>query len=181
MSFLSNTRRRIVRPDLGETGCQIAWAADQAMEWVKTSHGLRGDRILLSAWSLGGEGVWVLTNRPGAREQFSGAILYYPSNQDHLAVASQVPTIMFVGSEDTITPAAQFEEVARRSPNLDLVVLEGAVHGFDIDSLRKPRMFRFPPVIGRKYIFQHNPGADRKAEQLSSEFLRWITERHEEF
>lgn len=55
------------------------------------------------------------------------ACLFRPAREATLATI-RVPTLVAVGREDRITPLAQHEEMARRIPAADLVVLEQCGH-----------------------------------------------------
>lgn len=58
-------------------------------------------------------------------------VAYYPpcANLGHARL--DVPTLILVGTEDTVTPAAMCKELSRRQPNVALAVYPGAGHVFD--------------------------------------------------
>jgi 3-oxoadipate enol-lactonase len=47
-----------------------------------------------------------------------------------------VPTLIIVGSQDTLTPRGDSEELAERIPHAELAVVWGGAHGFMVEQLR---------------------------------------------
>jgi pimeloyl-ACP methyl ester carboxylesterase len=66
-----------------------------------------------------------------------GALNAMIDRPDSTAMLSQiaVPTLVIVGSEDTLTPPALAQQMQAATPNAQLVVIEGAAHG---SSLERP-------------------------------------------
>lgn len=48
----------------------------------------------------------------------------------------EVPTLVIVGSQDTLTPRGDSEELAERIPNAEMAVVWGGAHGFMVEHLR---------------------------------------------
>lgn len=70
----------------------------------------------------------------GAGEpRFKAVAAYYPACADPPGFRLKLPTLILVGSADTVTPAAACEALAKADPGADLklVVLPGAQHVFD--------------------------------------------------
>lgn len=159
------------RPRVGETGHRIAWAAEQARTYVDGLGLLAGHTNLLAAWSLGGEGIWALSEQGEGVNDWDAAILFYPSNQDDLNIAPAFPSLAMVGMLDDVTPPLEVSTAAASSSFLDVVVFEDARHGFDIASLEESRTVRLFPFIGPSATFQYDARAALSAVEEIDHFL----------
>ncbi len=95
---------------------------------------------------------------------FKAGVLFYPwcdSIQDQV----DIPTLIMIGSKDDWTPAARCVETKKKLSNpdlLDLIVFEGAYHGFD------------RPIGNKTYLghhIVHNPDATKIAKDRTKHFL----------
>ncbi|MCP5182251.1 MAG: dienelactone hydrolase family protein [Pseudomonadales bacterium] len=129
--------------------------------------------IVLVGWSLGGEGIWVATDPASPRfmPDVSAAVAYYPSNQTSRSLRPAVATLVLTGDADDVTPLDDMTASVGNSPNLTVVRLSGAHHAFDVESLKTPRIMRFPPLIGRKATLQYSGTATRTALREIASFL----------
>jgi dienelactone hydrolase len=67
---------------------------------------------------------------PGA---FRAAAAFYPPCANQADAEFQLPTLIVVGAQDSVTPAADCRQLAKRQPGVvELVVYPGADHGFDL-------------------------------------------------
>jgi dienelactone hydrolase len=64
---------------------------------------------------------------------FKAAAAFYPPCANHADAEFQLPTLIAVGAQDSVTPAADCRQLAKRQPGVvALVVYPGADHGFDL-------------------------------------------------
>jgi len=64
---------------------------------------------------------------------FKAAAAFYPPCANQADTDLQLPTLILVGAQDTVTPAADCRQLAKRQPGVvELVVYPGAGHGFDL-------------------------------------------------
>ena len=65
----------------------------------------------------------------------TAAAAFYPPCANRAGARLRVPTLIVVGAQDEVTPAADCEALAKAQPSgapVSLVVLPGAAHGFDM-------------------------------------------------
>jgi dienelactone hydrolase len=64
---------------------------------------------------------------------FRAAAAFYPPCANQADAEFQLPTLIVVGAQDSVTPAADCRQLAKRQPGVvELVVYPGADHGFDL-------------------------------------------------
>ena len=71
---------------------------------------------------------------------FKAAAAFYPPCANQSGARLRIPTLILVGAEDAVTPAADCERLAKSQPgDVDIVVLPNAGHGFDLPEFRGGR------------------------------------------
>jgi dienelactone hydrolase len=71
---------------------------------------------------------------------FRAAAAFYPPCANQAGNRMRIPTLILIGAEDEVTPAADCEQFAKsQSGNVELIVLPGADHGFDLPEFRGGR------------------------------------------
>jgi dienelactone hydrolase len=95
-------------------------------------------RIAVVGFSQGADAALTLAaSQPaaGGEARFKAAAAFYPpcANQDGAPLS--IPTLILIGDEDEVTPAADCRRLAEAQPvgrsEVSLIVLPGAAHGFD--------------------------------------------------
>jgi dienelactone hydrolase len=89
------------------------------------------NRIFVQGYSYGaGATLFAVDPKtPGRRDaKIAGVVAYYPYC---LATEDSVPALILVGEKDDWTPAALCLQ-AKDKPNLEIVVIPGATHGFNM-------------------------------------------------
>jgi dienelactone hydrolase len=81
----------------------------------------------------------IAASRPAASASggdpvFKAAAAFYPPCANEANARLEIPTLILVGANDDVTPAADCEQLAARQPGstVKLVVYPGARHGFDL-------------------------------------------------
>lgn len=124
------------------------WRRELFEEWIAAVeqagiHALRADAL---QWLVGPRfrarfGVWVnllarlvLNSDPAAFAAQTRAILNGNDDLRFELVYVAAPTLVITGSQDTLTPIGDAEELAELIPNARLVELRGAAHGLMVES-----------------------------------------------
>ena len=77
----------------------------------------------------------------------------------------RIPTLILVGALDSVTPAADCRRLAKTQPgDIELVVLPGAEHGFDLPEFAGGR-----PVLGM--MLKYDAETAKRAWTLLRRFL----------
>jgi dienelactone hydrolase len=85
-------------------------------------------RIAAVGYSQGGDTALQLA---AIGAGFKAAAAFYPPCENQADAKLRLPTLILIGREDDVTPAADCERLARRQPEVKLVVYPGAYHLFD--------------------------------------------------
>jgi dienelactone hydrolase len=102
-----------------------------AVQVLRSMPDIDANRIFLQGYSYGaGASLFAVDPKTaGAHDgKIAGVIAYYPYC---LATEASVPTLILVGEKDDWTPAALCV-AAKDKPNIEVVVLPGATHGFNM-------------------------------------------------
>jgi dienelactone hydrolase len=163
------------RPDV-ETGDKIAWVVERCIAWARDSGRIAPDQPgVLVAWSLGAEGLWPMLPDAPRLERLGvrAAAAYYPSHESRTPITSAVPLLVLTGEADDVTPLKDLRRVLdpARSPGVELVTYPEAHHGFDIESLTKPRTVRLLPLVGPSGTFAHGEAAAADARARLAAFI----------
>lgn len=165
-------------PDL-ETGGKIAWVLSQVTQWAReTGKSTSNEPGAVVAWSLGAEGLWgVLSDRTKLDQLgLRAAAAYYPSNEEKTPIRSAVPLLVLTGEKDDVTELKDIRRAAEGSDAalVELVTYPGALHGFDIESLKKPRKVSLIPIVGPTATFGYGAAAATDSQAR----LRVFLEKH---
>ena len=114
-----------------------------ALQWLALQPGVDASRLGLLGWSNGGSTVLAASNARNAEVAAapvkpSLSVAFYPGCANELGRGFEAvaPLLMLVGQLDDWTPAAPCEQLAQGSgasgaSRIQLLVYEGAYHGFD--------------------------------------------------
>jgi dienelactone hydrolase len=155
------------------TGEKINWVLEKSIEWTKKKYGLEEKKITIVGWSLAGEGLSLLANDTSTLDRMgiAGIAMFYPSNQSDVQVNSSLPILIQVGDLDEITPANKILKDYSNCVNAEILILENAFHGFDVESLGTGKSFRFPPIFGKKHTMKYSSEAAKEANNKLIHFL----------
>jgi dienelactone hydrolase len=102
-----------------------------AVKVLRSMPEINPNRIFLQGYSYGaGASLFAVdTKTPGAHDaKIAGVIAYYPYC---MATEASVPALILIGEKDDWTPAALCL-LAKDKPNIEVVLLPGATHGFNM-------------------------------------------------
>jgi dienelactone hydrolase len=120
-------------------------------------------RIAAVGFSQGGDTALKLAASAGAGDpRFKAAVAFYPPCANEANATLAIPTLILVGADDDVTPAADCERLAARQSGsmVKLVVYPGARHGFDLPEFGAGRQ-----VIGMTLAYDR-PAAEKSRAQL---------------
>jgi len=119
-------------------------------------------RIAAVGFSQGADTALKLAVSTSASEaSFKAAAAFYPPCANEAGSSLKIPTLILVGANDDVTPAADCERLAAGQPGVKLVVYPGARHGFD-----NPEFGGGTPILGMTLAY------DRAAAEKSRVELR---------
>ncbi len=121
-------------------------------------------RIAAVGFSQGGDtALKIAASRPEASSgpRFKAAAAFYPPCANEADATLGIPTLILVGANDEVTPAADCARLAKRqAPGaVKFVVYPGAAHGFDNPEFGPGRQ-----VIGMLLAYDRNAGPRSWAE-----------------
>jgi dienelactone hydrolase len=156
------------------TSDKIAWVVKQvvslATERQQINHTQSGHLI---GWSLAGEGIFNLLKDTTyiQKNNIKSVALYYPSNQTGQTITTAIPMLIQFGEIDNVVNPQEISAQLSDTTKTKIIIYPNASHGFDIETLTTGRKLRFPPLIGKKYIFKYNKEATEKARIELKNFL----------
>ena len=120
-----------------------------------------------TALAIAASGATPPSATPGG-PTFRAAAAFYPPCANRRDAEFKIPTLILVGALDSVTPAADCRQLAKRQPGVvELVVYPGADHGFDL-----------PEFAGGRRVLGMWLKYDREAAQRSwAELRRFLARR----
>lgn len=155
-------------------GEKIQWVTKEAIIWARNEGYINNDEEgSIIGWSLAGEGLILMANDLNETEQFNikSIALYYPSNNGKVQLRSTMPVLIQSGEIDNVTKKSDIEEFLSNGDNTELIFYKDAHHAFDVKSLKEGKTIKFPPIIGKKYIFKYNKEAAIQSLEELKKFL----------
>jgi dienelactone hydrolase len=139
-----------------------------ALAYLSRLPDVDGKRIAAVGFSQGGDTALKIASQPMAsagvgEPAFKAAAAFYPPCANQRDAKLEIPTLILIGAEDGVTPAADCVRLATRqtADAVKLAVYPGAEHGFD-----NPEFGAGSPVLGMRLAY------NRKAAQRSWAELR---------
>jgi len=119
-------------------------------------------RIAAVGFSQGADTVLKIVASGNANSSgFKAAAAFYPPCENEADARLAIPTLILVGANDDVTPAADCERLAARQPGsvVKLVVYPGARHGFD-----DPEFGGGSQLLGMQLAYNHAAAQKSRAE-----------------
>lgn len=142
------------------------WGRDAkgARDFLVTRTFVSPVRLAVMGWGYGGLGAMEAA-RP-TEPRIRAAVAFYPPCKGPLSGPFETPLLIMTGAADRWTPAADCQELARKSdePKPEVAIYPGALHGFDVE--RRPVK-----------MFGHQVGPDAAAAADTVERVRVFLER----
>lgn len=163
--------KRNVNEELPE---QILWTLKEALKWaIKTEKINPNSEGSLVGWSRAGLGLIPLANNEQELNnlRIKSIALFYPANGYEVTLKPKVPVLVLTGAKDRIV---KLDAILKYliAENATIKVYDDAYHGFDVESLKKGKYFRYIPFIGKKhYLLKYNEEAAKDAFENLIQFL----------
>jgi len=125
-------------PQYYDRGARDALAA---VKLLRARPDIDPQRVFLQGYSYGATSSIHAVDRKSATAslgQIAGVIAFYPLC--HPQLDPSVPTLVLIGSNDELTPAAPCQDIKEKS-NLEVVVYPGATHAFAVPGLLEGDFF----------------------------------------
>ncbi len=125
--------------------------ADGALAYLASLSYVHPDKIAVVGFSQGGDTA--LKIAAGGAAGFKAAAAFYPPCANLAGAALGIPTLILIGANDEVTPAADCAELAKRQqPGMvTFDVYPGAAHAFDL-----PEFGAGTKVMGMPLAYDHN-------------------------
>ncbi len=158
-----------------EEPAQILWTLEEALNWAKK----RGDIDPNSdgsivGWSRAGLGLIPLANDAAELKRLNvkSIALFYPANGYEIKLQPKVPVLIMTGGRDKIV---KVDDILKYmvAENATIKVYDDAYHGYDVESLKKGKYFRFIPFISKKnYLLKYDEKAANESFEELIKFLK---------
>jgi dienelactone hydrolase len=158
----------------GTTGEKISWVVKQIIQLTKDKQQIDlANKGHIIGWSLAGEGIFKLLQDTAfiTENKINSVALFYPSNNEKIEITSSIPVLIQIGQSDKTVIADKLQKQIKSVEKIKFITYPSSFHGFDIETITKPKSIKFPPVIGKKHIFLYNKEAAEKAYLELTKFL----------
>jgi dienelactone hydrolase len=157
-----------------------------AAEFLRTLPFVDAGRMAVMGWGQGGYAALALAQRHGLGRQlghgFGAVVGLYPDCTRFFNVEPELPALVVNGDDDDQSVAANCRAMAAAAGaaghRYDLVVLEGARHGFDDGEIPAPTFFPGELNLDRLPAVGVTRGYDAAAERQAAGHVREFLGRH---
>ncbi len=158
-----------------EEPAQILWTLEEALKWAKQNGNIDpNSNGSIVGWSRAGLGLIPLANDAELLEKLKikSLALFYPANGYEIQLQPKVPILVMTGGKDKIVKVDAVLEYMI-AENATVQVYDDANHGYDVESLKKGKYFRFIPFISKKqYLLKYDEEAANESFVQLIKFLK---------
>lgn len=158
----------------GDEPAQILLMLEEAIKWAKQKEKISANSEgSIVGWSRAGLGLIPLANDAAALEKLNikSIALFYPANSYEIQLKPKIPVLVMTGAKDKIVKVDDIFKYMI-AENVTIQVYDDAYHGYDVESLRKGKYFRYIPFFGKKqYLLKYNQEA---AEESFEELIKFV-------
>lgn len=153
---------------------KILWVLHQGITWAKENNYISGHSSgSIVGWSRAGIGLVPLAGDAGQIQSLSleSMVLFYPANPDKIDLKPKIPVLVLTGGADRIIKT---ESILQHmvAEGVSIKIYEDAYHGFDVESLKKGKYYRYIPFISKKiYLLKYDSEAAEDATKQMKNFL----------
>lgn len=158
-----------------EEPAQIVWTLEEALKWAKQNGNITPDSEgSIVGWSRAGLGLIPLANDVSElkRLKIESIALFYPANGYEIQLKPKVPVLVMTGGKDRIV---KVDDILKYmvAENATVQVYDDAYHGYDVQSLKKGKYFRYVPFITKKhYLLKYDEEATKESMKNLIEFIK---------
>ena len=98
--------------------------------------------------------------------------MYYSSNGYEIQLKPKVPVLIMTGGKDRIV---KIDDILKYmiAENTTIKVYDDAYHGYDVESLKKGKYYRYIPFISKKqYLLKYDEEAAKESFEELIKFLK---------
>jgi dienelactone hydrolase len=157
-----------------EEPAQILWTLEEALKWAQKKNYIDADsKGSIVGWSRAGLGLIPLANDAQLLERLNikAIAMFYPANGYEIQLKPKVPVLILTGGKDKIV---KVDDILKYliAENATIKVYDDAYHGYDVESLKKGKYYRYIPFISKKhYLLKYNEAA---AEESFEELIAFL-------
>lgn len=158
-----------------EEPAQILWTLEEALKWAKQNGNIDSNSNgSIVGWSRAGLGLIPLANDEKELEKLNIQTIafFYPANGYEIQLKPKVPVLVLTGGKDRIV---KVDDILKYMvvENATIKVYDNAYHGYDVESLKKGKYFRFIPFISKKqYLLKYDEEAAKESFEQLIKFLK---------
>lgn len=153
---------------------QILLMLEEAIKWAKQNGNIDpNSEGSIVGWSRAGLGLIPLANDASLLKKFQieSIALFYPANGYEIQLKPKVPVLVMTGAKDRIVKVDDIFKYMI-AENSTIQVYDDAYHGYDVESLKRGKYFRYIPFISKKiYLLKYNEEA---AEDSFDELVKFL-------
>ena len=157
-----------------EEPAQILWTLTEALKWARENGNIdsnsKGSAV---GWSRAGLGLIPLANNAEDLEKLhlKSIALFYPANGYEIQLKPKVPVLVMTGGRDKIVKVDDIMKYMV-AENVTIQVYDDAYHGYDVESLKKGKYYRYIPFISKKqYLLKYDEEAKKESVDELIKFL----------
>ena len=157
-----------------EEPAQILWTLEEALKWAKQKGDIdpNSDGSFVG-WSRAGLGLIPLANDAKELKKLNikSIALFYPANGYEIQLKPKVPVLIMTGGRDRII---KVDDILKHmiAENATIQVYDEAYHGYDVESLKKGKYYRYIPFITKKhYLLKYDEAAAKESIEELIKFL----------
>jgi dienelactone hydrolase len=158
-----------------EEPAQILWTLEEALKWAKSTGKIDpNSEGNIVGWSRAGLGLIPFANDASElkRNKIKSITLFYPSNGYEIQLKPKVPILILTGGKDRIVKVDNILKYMI-AENTTIKVYDNAYHGYEVESLKKGKYFRFVPFITKKnYLLKYDQDAAKESFDELIKFLK---------
>jgi len=157
-----------------EEPAQILWTLEEALKWARQNEKIDpNSEGSIVGWSRAGLGLIPLANDASElkRLNIKSVALFYPANGYEIQLKPKVPVIIMTGGKDKIV---KVDDILKYliAENATIQVYDDAYHGYDVESLKKGKYYRYIPFISKKhYLLKYDEEATKESLEELIKFL----------
>ncbi len=98
--------------------------------------------------------------------------MFYPANGYEIQLKPKVPVLVMTGGKDRIVKVDDILNYLI-AENATIQVYDDAYHGYDVESLKKGKYYRYIPFISKKhYLLKYDEEATKESLEELIKFLK---------
>lgn len=158
-----------------EEPARILWTLEEALKWAKQLGYIDANSEgSIVGWSRAGLGLIPLANDAEKLKKLTikKIALFYPANGYEIQLEPKVPVLILTGGKDKIV---KVDDILKNmtAEKVTIKVYAEAYHGYDVESLKKGKYYRYIPFVSKKqYLLKYDEEAAEDSFKQLIAFLK---------